>query len=179
MLPPIGRPNFYGERSPEGGMGWTAVRGHSMGMAEQRVIGSGIDSSLAQALDHYRMGIGVRYQGQSSPYAGCWERSSDVTLYGAWGPIDKGIEAIDATLRWVAGRCSGGTQTQVELSTVFEQATLAYSVGFERTTLSIAGRAPRRMVLRVTQVYRSSDGEWRIVHRHADELPEDQRQLSD
>jgi hypothetical protein len=37
--------------------------------------------------------------------------------------------------------------------------------------------APRRpYTLRVTQVYRREDGEWKVVHRNADQIPIDQRQ---
>ena len=89
--------------------------------------------------------------------------------------MDRSHGEIEATLHWVAARCSGGTDDDIEFTTVGRSGTLAYSVGFERITLSVDGRAPRRMVLRVTQVYRLSGGEWRIVHRHADELPVDQR----
>jgi ketosteroid isomerase-like protein len=35
--------------------------------------------------------------------------------------------------------------------------------------------APRPMTIRVTHIYRRVDGEWRLVHRHADFPPEDQR----
>jgi ketosteroid isomerase-like protein len=87
--------------------------------------------------------------------------------------MDKGWEAIADTLRWVARRFSGGTD-EVEL-TVVKGGDLAYSVGFERDNVSIDNGPVREMVLRVTQIYRCIEGEWRVVHRHADVLPEDQR----
>jgi ketosteroid isomerase-like protein len=31
--------------------------------------------------------------------------------------------------------------------------------------------------LRVTQIYRREDGEWKLVHRHGDELAADQQQV--
>ncbi len=40
---------------------------------------------------------------------------------------------------------------------------MAYTLGFERFNASIAGRP-----VRVTHIYRREDGEWKIVHRHAD-----------
>ena len=33
----------------------------------------------------------------------------------------------------------------------------------------------RHMVIRVTHIYRRIDGDWRLVHRHADFPPRDQR----
>jgi hypothetical protein len=48
-------------------------------------------------------------------------------------------------------------------------------VGFERGEVVVDGGAPRPMTIRVTHIDRCVDGEWRLVHRHADFPPEDQR----
>ena len=40
------------------------------------------------------------------------------------------------------------------------------------------GGATRPMTIRVTHVYRRIDGEWQLVHRHADFPPADQRQTT-
>jgi ketosteroid isomerase-like protein len=53
---------------------------------------------------------------------------------------------------------------------------LAYTVGFERNAQSTDGGPVRPNVLRVTHVYRRENGEWKIVHRHADYPPPDQSQ---
>jgi ketosteroid isomerase-like protein len=37
------------------------------------------------------------------------------------------------------------------------------------------GGPPRDMVIRVTRIYRRTDGDWKLVHRHADFPPSDQR----
>jgi ketosteroid isomerase-like protein len=51
---------------------------------------------------------------------------------------------------------------------------LAYTVGYERSTGSVNGRPVRTLMLRATQIYRREDGEWKIVHRHADYPPADE-----
>ena len=43
---------------------------------------------------------------------------------------------------------------------------------YEHTSASVNGE-PRTYTLRVTQVYRREDGEWKVAHRHADTVPED------
>ena len=43
----------------------------------------------------------------------------------------------------------------------------AYTVGYEHTTATVNG-VPQSYTLRVTHVYRREDGEWKVVHRHAD-----------
>ena len=48
---------------------------------------------------------------------------------------------------------------------------MAYTVGYEHARASVNGE-PRQYSLRVTQVYRREDGEWKVAHRHADTLPQ-------
>jgi ketosteroid isomerase-like protein len=48
---------------------------------------------------------------------------------------------------------------------------MASTVGYEHTRASVNGE-PRQYSLRVSQVYRCEDGEWKVAHRHADTLPQ-------
>ena len=62
-----------------------------------------------------------------------------------------------------------------EYVVVHEGAVLAYTVGYETGDVLLDG-APMtpRQRLRVTQIYRREDGEWRLIHRHGDIAPPDQ-----
>ncbi|MBA2363863.1 MAG: nuclear transport factor 2 family protein, partial [Chloroflexia bacterium] len=46
----------------------------------------------------------------------------------------------------------------------------AYTCGYERRTVSVDGGPAKPGTLRVTHVYRRENGEWKIVHRHGDNL---------
>jgi ketosteroid isomerase-like protein len=59
--------------------------------------------------------------------------------------------------------------------TVHASGDLACTVGFEHGTASVDGGEIRPMTIRVTHLYRRVDGQWRLVHRHADFPPPDQR----
>jgi len=72
------------------------------------------------------------------------------------------------TFRWVGGRFKGGELT-VENSVVHASGDLAYTVGFDEEGTR------RPMVIRVTHVYRRFGEDWKLVHRHADFSPEDER----
>jgi ketosteroid isomerase-like protein len=48
---------------------------------------------------------------------------------------------------------------------------LAYTVGYERHSVSKEGGPVEPHALRVTHVYRRENGVWRVVHRHGDEVP--------
>ena len=49
---------------------------------------------------------------------------------------------------------------------------LLYIVGTEHTSVSVGGAAPEDYELRVTTIFRRENGEWKVVHRHADPMPD-------
>jgi ketosteroid isomerase-like protein len=129
---------------------------------------------LSAALERYKVAVAALRHGDAVPYIDCWARTDEVTLYETWGPAEKGWEAIASALTEAGSQFTGGT-VRVELTQIIESGDLACTVGLERDRGG-AGRGPRReTVLRVTQVYRRADGQWRVIHRHADRLPEDRR----
>ena len=62
-------------------------------------------------------------------------------------------------------------RTSSRPSTRRPTATLAYWVGFQRSQANMRGQdQPVPFDLRVTEVYRRENGQWKLVHRHADPL---------
>jgi hypothetical protein len=49
---------------------------------------------------------------------------------------------------------------------------LGYIVGIEHSSVSIGGAEPEAYELRVTTICRRENGEWKVVHRHADPKPD-------
>jgi ketosteroid isomerase-like protein len=47
-------------------------------------------------------------------------------------------------------------------------------VGYEHAALSVDNGPVQPSTLRVTHVYRREDGDWKLVHRHADRAAIDQ-----
>ena len=78
--------------------------------------------------------------------------------------------------RGLASRFSDSTSYDIELIAAGASGDLAYTVAYEHNTVSVDG-TPRTYTLRVTQVYRREDGEWKLAHRHGDELTADQKRL--
>ena len=75
------------------------------------------------------------------------------------------------TFRWLASRWSDCTDQRVDIVAAGVSGDLAYTVGFEHTAVSVDGVPVEPYTLRVTHIYRREDGEWKIVHRHADAPP--------
>lgn len=133
-----------------------------------------IEQSLTDAMRRVEVGLSAMRSGDPQSYIDCWAETPDATLFGAWGPIEKGWQPVTETFRWVGSRFTGGS-AEVENVVVTSSGDLAYTVGFERGLASVSGAPAQEMVIRVTHIYRREGGEWKLVHRHADFPPADQR----
>jgi ketosteroid isomerase-like protein len=113
------------------------------------------------------------YQGDPEPFKALFSHGDDVSLFGAFGPCKRGWAEVGTTVDWVASRYRDGVVT-AEYEVVHESADLAYTVGYEIGDVVLDGTRMTRQRLRVTQIYRREDGQWRLVHRHGDFAPADQ-----
>ena len=133
------------------------------------------DQGLADAVQRLAEALAAMGAGDPEPYKAWWADSDDITLFGAWGPIEKGTQALMATFDWVGRRFTSG-RLDPAYEAVETSGDLAYTVGFERGEVSIDGGPPTPMTIRVTHILKRIDGDWRLVHRHADFPPRDQRE---
>jgi ketosteroid isomerase-like protein len=108
------------------------------------------------------------HNGDVEPRLALWSRNEPVTLLGALGMVDSDWATVEETFRWVASKFSNCTSYEFELIAAGVSGDVAYTVGYERTVASRDGAPPSPSVLRATHAYRREDGEWKIVHRHAD-----------
>jgi ketosteroid isomerase-like protein len=130
---------------------------------------------LDRALDRLADALAAMGSGDPLSYAALWRDSPDVTLFGAWGPIERGHAAVTRTFDWVASRFSDGALVPRHEVVGFS-GDLAYTVGFEHGQVQVDGGEPFPMTIRVTHVMRRIDGDWMLLHRHADFPPADQRE---
>ena len=114
------------------------------------------------------------HNGELEPRLALWSTKDPVTLFGAFGPSKSGTEEVTRIFRWVASRFSNVTSYSFELVAAGVSGDLAYTVGYEHSMRSLDGGQVKPSTLRVTHVYRRENGEWKIVHRHADFMPVDE-----
>jgi ketosteroid isomerase-like protein len=129
---------------------------------------------LDEALRRTEQALDAMWYGDPEPYIALWDEDPDVTLFGAWGPIERGHDALVRTFGWVGSRFTGG-EFEIENTVVRSGGELACTIGFERGMVSVDGGPRAPMTIRVTHVYRHTDAGWRLVHRHADFPPRDER----
>jgi ketosteroid isomerase-like protein len=112
------------------------------------------------------------HNGDSGPRIAMWSRSEPLTLFGAamsacgWGEIGPSFDALGQQF-------SNCLSYENKIVAAGASGDLAYTVALEHTTASIKGAEPKPYVLRATTIFRREDGEWKVVHRHADALAAD------
>ena len=109
------------------------------------------------------------HNGDAAPRLSIWSQNEPVTVFGAVKSAN-GQGEIRELFRRLEARFSDCTSYSYEVVAADVIGEMAYTVGYEHTQASVAG-VPRSYTLRVTQLYRREDGEWKVAHRHADEAP--------
>jgi ketosteroid isomerase-like protein len=131
-------------------------------------------SDLDEFRDRYHRSVEAFIQGDPGVQKPLWSARDDVTLANPLGPPVKGVDAVWQHLGRAASLISGGHDYTFASISVVETADLAYEVGIERNIVTIGTATEQVPIsLRVTTVFRREDGEWKIVHRHADPITEE------
>jgi hypothetical protein len=113
-----------------------------------------------------------------------WAASGTGRTAGTTGPetlpqaprIEGGAAPKAGTVGMAANRSSTGSRrgsrtarrASMRSSQLVRAATSLYIVAFEHTTVSVNGSPSLPYTLRATTVFRRENGEWKVVHRHAD-----------
>jgi ketosteroid isomerase-like protein len=127
-----------------------------------------LDETLARQLKAEE----ALHNGDPEPRLAMWSTQDPLTLFGAATSVT-GSDEVRPFFRVLAPRFSDCRAYRFELVAAGVSGDLAYTVGYEHTTVSIDGVPAAPYTLRVTHLYRREDGEWKIVHRHADAAPVD------
>jgi len=130
-----------------------------------------VPEALRQAIEQHHSATNEFLKGNVLPWKKMCSHCDDVTIVGGWGGYERGwTEQVEKRYEWAAARFEGGEVHFENLSLVVTPE-LAYSVDIERSQVRLSGKeGVVPMALRVTTIYRLEDGQWKVVHRHADPL---------
>ena len=126
---------------------------------------------LDRATEQFDLAQRELLKGNPAPVQMLFSHRHDVTLLNPFSPPAHGWEQVAATTERAASYLADGNVVAVENLAKYVTPELAYIVRVERATAKVGGRedvAP--IALRVTMIFRSEDGVWKIVHRHADPI---------
>ena len=113
--------------------------------------------------------LGDLVEGRPEPFKALWSHADDVVIMGAFGGHERGWERVSTRLDWAARGIAATDRRSENIVTIVHE-DLAYTVDLEHMTRHLGDR-PQPRTLRCTQAYRREKGEWKVVLRHADELP--------
>lgn len=109
--------------------------------------------------------------GNPAPVASITTRVSPATFFGPRGDFHQGADNVLSTFNKDAAIFGTGGDTNFEILDMAASDSIAYWVGFQRATAQMHGRKDViPMNLRVTEIFRREDNEWKLIHRHADLL---------
>jgi ketosteroid isomerase-like protein len=126
---------------------------------------------LARVIEQFDLAQGELLKGNPEPVKECFSHREDVTLNNPFGPPARGWEQVAEVTERAASQFRDGETGDYE--TIEKQVTpeFAYVVRVERARAKVGGSEDVvPIALRVTMIFRPEDGEWKIVHRHADPI---------
>ena len=126
---------------------------------------------LRQVIDQYHAAADEFSRGNSMPVKKIFSHQDDVTLANPFGPAVRGWKQVSEALDFASSRFRDGEVTGFETIAQYETPELATILEIERWKAKVSGRADvASFDLRVTTTFRCEDGDWKIVHRHADPI---------
>jgi ketosteroid isomerase-like protein len=136
---------------------------------------SEVDDFLEAMIPRQLVAERALHDGDAGPRMAMWSHNDPVTLFGAW-LVDSGWDGVSQVFERLASTFSDCTSYDFEMLAAGASGDLAYTLGYEHTSTSIRGE-PQSYTLRVTNIYRREDGEWKLVHRHADPVVDQETSL--
>ena len=132
-----------------------------------------IEASVRAAIARLHAAMALVANGDVSVIKALYSHGAEATSFYGWGGYEKGWEAVSRRWDWAGRQFKGGT-VGYENVTAVVTAELAYTTDIETFKVRMDGMdQPTQWSNRVTHIFRLTDGEWRLLHRHANRL-EDQ-----
>jgi ketosteroid isomerase-like protein len=128
--------------------------------------------TFTEFLPRFELGVERFLNGDATLWKSNVSQESDGTIMGAWGDYEKSWAELEPRYDWAAARFEqSGAQVQFQYLSSGVSGELAFTVAIERSTVRLVGqKEPAAMSLRVTHLFRKEQGEWKLLHRHADPL---------
>lgn len=128
------------------------------------------DHALAELIRRTEQAMSAFMRGDTTTYLGLIKHGDDFTLMQPFGGSpSEGFDPSPEHIARLAGYFKGG-ETILELVKSYASRDIIVLSMIERQHGEVGGLPDQDWSLRVTLVYRRSDADWHLVHRHADPL---------
>lgn len=116
-------------------------------------------------------------QGDAAPLRGLATAHDPASFLGPGGTVLQGAMRVSEAHGEGAKSFGAGGSTRLEVLHHCASEGLAFWTGYQHATVVVQGKpAPVAMKLRITEVFRRQNGEWKLVDRHADTQAQEQAQ---
>lgn len=127
--------------------------------------------SLDELLDRYHRAADAFSRGDPEPVKGLYSEADDITLANPFGPARRGRNAVLGALDYASSQMSDGQVVGFDELARYTSGELATILEVEYWRARIGDRkSVEPFQLRVTTTFRRENGDWKIVHRHADPI---------
>ena len=125
-----------------------------------------------ELIEQFHLAQGELIKGNPEPVKKLFSHTEDVSHANPYGPPVRGWDEVAKTIEHAASLRSDGTFVEWQIVAKYVTAELAYVVQIERAEAKIGAREEiTPLAVRATMIFRpEEDGEWKIVHRHADPI---------
>jgi len=107
--------------------------------------------------------------GDPAPLDALVPHSGEATFHSPRGDSVSGADAVSTRYRIDAATFASGGRSRFEILQQEISGDLAFWTGFQVASVRMKDhKEPIEMRIRVTEVFRRTDGHWQLVHRHAD-----------
>lgn len=109
--------------------------------------------------------------GDAEPLKEIAATQSPVTFFGPKGNYEQGAKHVFSVQEHDSKSFASGSSSEFEILHMSASENIAYWVGLQRAKVHLQGK--KGLVpfnLRVTEIFRRDKDEWKLIHRHADEL---------
>jgi ketosteroid isomerase-like protein len=124
-----------------------------------------------ELIERYFRAQGEFLRGNPEPVKDLFSHREAVTLANPYGPPVRGWEKVSKSMEHAASLRSDGTFVEWQIVAKYVSAELAYVLQIERAEAKIGAREDiTPLAVRSTMILRPEEGEWKVVHRHADPI---------
>jgi ketosteroid isomerase-like protein len=128
--------------------------------------------NVDQLIEQYYRAQREFLRGNPEPVKNLFSQREDVTLANPYGPPVRGFDEVAKAIEHAASLRRDGTFVEWQIVAKYVSAELAYVVQIERAEEAKIGAREEitPIAVRSTMIFRPEEGEWKIVHRHADPI---------
>jgi hypothetical protein len=129
--------------------------------------------SFENFLRRYEAANSAFLNGDPGPWLLIATENDPASIFGGFGGLgEAGVDEVHQRYLLAAGAFRpSGAKVDVDYLVKDVQGRIAYTVAIERSDVLYAGHTEvQEQILRVTMIFRWERGDWKIVHRHADDM---------